>query len=281
MFGHFSELQEKRILSTESKLRMFQLEKSGTGSPQERRSSSSATINFVDPEFEGCDETEDFAFEFNERLDIQSRTADELFDGGKIKLLEQQQPKMHEHFNGVCVETTRRDDMLLEGNDDRRGRGRGRERVYYSSSSRRQKFWRSLSPVRSSSARAIELGHDEKCCSKFSSSFGSSSSSSWYGRWKLTDILLFRNSSDGYAINRKYEKLKKMRSRNEDLIKHSSFGSNRTACVSMSNKKKKDRGDEWQHYKVYQAAAEEMRRKTFLPYRRNIISCMDMDSSVF
>ncbi|WOH13841.1 hypothetical protein DCAR_0933352 [Daucus carota subsp. sativus] len=262
---------------------MFQLEKSGTGSPQERRSSSSATINFVDPEFEGCDETEDFAFEFNERLDIHSRTADELFDGGKIKLLQQQQPKMHEHFNGVCVETTRRDDMLLEGNDDRRGRGRGRERVYYSSSSRRQIFSRSLSPVRSST-RAIELGHDEKCCSKnssFLSSSSSSNSSNWYGRWKLTDILLFRNSSDGYAINRKYEKLKKMRSRNEDLSKNSSLGSNRTACVSMLNKKKKVGGDEWQHYKVYQAAAEEMRRKTFLPYRRNIISCMDMDSSVF
>ncbi|KAL1801884.1 hypothetical protein ACET3Z_030531 [Daucus carota] len=264
---------------------MFEFEKIGTGRPQECRSSSSATINFggkCDPEFEGCDETEDFAFEFNEQLDIHSRTADELFDGGKIKLLEQQQPKMHEHFDVVCVETTRRDDMLLEGNDDRRGRGRGRERIYYSSSSRRQIFSRSLSPVRSSSTRAIELGHDEKCCSKFSSSLSSSSSSSsWYGRWKLTDILLFRNSSDGYAINRKYEKLKKMRSRNEDLSKNSSFGSNRSACVSMSNKKKKDRGDEWQHYKVYQAAAEEMRRKTFLPYRRNIISCMDMDSGVF
>lgn len=270
---------------------MFKFEKKGTESPQcscttissdvydDYRSYNSTTAKFkgnFNNKFEKDEESEDFAFDFNEQLDIQSRTADELFDGGKIKLLEQP-PKIHEHSNVMFVEINRRDDTLLEGNDGRQGR----ERVYYSSSSRRQKLSRSLSPV-SAPIMVSKLDHNEKCCSKLISSLSSSSNSaSWYGRWKLTDILLFRNSSDGYAINRKYDKLKKIRSQNEDVIRNSSFRSTDTACVSMSKKEKKVPSDEWEHYKVYQAAAEEMRRKTFLPYKKSIISCIDMGADVF
>ncbi|KAL8156258.1 uncharacterized protein LOC141721065 [Apium graveolens] len=270
---------------------MFKFEKTGTGSLQcsctsvcsevydEYGSYDSTTAkhdgNFNN-KFEKDGESEDFAFDLNEQLDIQSRTADELFDGGKIKLLEQP-PKIHKHSNVMCVEINRRDDTLLEGNDGRQGR----ERVYYSSSSRRQKLSRSLSPIRAPTM-VSEPDHKEKCCSKLILSLSSSSNSaSWYGRWKLTDMLLFRNSSDGYAINRKYDKLKKVRSQNEDEIKNSSFRSTDTACVSMSNKKKKVHADEWQHYKVYQGTLQEMRRKTFLPYKKSIISCMDMDGGAF
>ncbi|KAK1402587.1 hypothetical protein POM88_002192 [Heracleum sosnowskyi] len=193
---------------------MFKFEKTGTGRPQ--GSEFDGNFNLVEDE-----ESEDFAFDFNRQLDIQSRTADELFDGGKIKLLDQP-PETHEHSNVMCVAVNRRDDALLEGNDGRQGR----ERVYYSSSSRRQKLSRSLSPVRAPT-KVSELDHNEKCCSKLISSLSSSSNSaSW-----------------------KYDKLKKIRSQNEDVIKNSSFRSTHTACVSMSHKKKKVPADEWQHYK--------------------------------
>lgn len=226
----------------------------------------------------------DFAFDFSRQLERPSLSADELFDGGKIKPLKPppgftetrnrndspkspknrlkealsplQKMKDFDPF-AAAMEETRRENSndQLEGTNQRGG-----EKTYNSSnSSIRGKGSRPLSPVNS----------------KQSSFVNSNSTSTWYSKWKLKDLLLFRSASEGHKD--KYAILKK--NQNED-VRNSSFRSTDSGG-SMSSRRGKGRvsAHEW-HYTVNRAAAEEMRRKTFLPYKSGLLGCLGFNIPV-
>lgn len=132
----------------------------------------------------------------------------------------------------------------------------------------------------------MSFGRSNKICSEQfpirednvkDASSSSNSSFGWlYKKWKLKD-LLFRNASEGHETNNKYDALRKIK--NTDL-KNSSSSTN---SVSSRNKKNKDRAilsAHERHYKVNRAAAEEMKKRTYLPYKQNLmIGCMNLDAA--
>ncbi|KAK1402591.1 hypothetical protein POM88_002196 [Heracleum sosnowskyi] len=99
----------------------------------------------------------------------------------------------------------------------------------------------------------------------------SSSSSSWLVKWKLPD-LLFRSASEGHESKKKYEIEGKNMNEN---MKMSSGGSGSNG----GSRKKKERvsGHELNN-KVNRAA--ETRRKTFLPYKQNLMGCKSLDALI-
>ncbi|WOH13838.1 hypothetical protein DCAR_0933349 [Daucus carota subsp. sativus] len=96
----------------------------------------------------------------------------------------------------------------------------------------------------------------------------SSSSASWLVRWKLPD-LLFRSASEGDVTKKKYEAEGKNVNENAKMSRGGSGGGG-----GSRKKKEKVSGHELV-YQVNRAAAAEMRRKTFLPYKQNLMGCMD------
>ncbi|KAL8156259.1 hypothetical protein AgCh_001380 [Apium graveolens] len=102
----------------------------------------------------------------------------------------------------------------------------------------------------------------------------SSSSSSWLIKWKLPD-LLFRSASEGHETKKKYENEGKNVNENVNMSGGGS-GSN------GGSRKKKERasGYELQNKVNRAAAGAEMRRKTFLPYKQNLMGCKTLNSLV-
>ncbi|KAL8097066.1 hypothetical protein AgCh_030240 [Apium graveolens] len=164
-----------------------------------------------------------FVFIPGDRIDlIPVSSADELFDGGKIKPFEPQLQKIIQS---------------------------------------------SLSFGRSNKVHSEPFTTGKEHVKDSSSS--SSLTFSWlHKKWKLKD-LLFRNASEGHETNKKYDFLRKIK---DDDSKNSS-----------RNKKSKEKAPlsaHERHYRVNRAAAEELKRRTYLPYKQNLtIGCMNMDAA--
>lgn len=111
----------------------------------------------------------------------------------------------------------------------------------------------------------------------YTSSFLSaiSFSSKGYKKWKLKDLLLFRSASEGRATGKnpltKYEALSK-REVTED-VKNASFRSTESSVGSSSRRRAQVSAHEL-HYTVNRAVSEEMKRKTFLPYKQGLLGCL-------
>ncbi|KAL8097069.1 hypothetical protein AgCh_030241 [Apium graveolens] len=164
-----------------------------------------------------------FVFIPGDRIDlIPVSSADELFDGGKIKPFEPQLQKIIQS---------------------------------------------SLSFGRSNKVHSEPFTTGKEHVKDSSSS--SSLTFSWlHKKWKLKD-LLFRNASEGHETNKKYDFLRKIK---DDDSKNSS-----------RNKKSKEKAPlsaHERHYRVNRAAAEELKRRTYLPYKQNLtIGCMNIDAA--
>ncbi|KAL4272417.1 hypothetical protein GQ457_13G020070 [Hibiscus cannabinus] len=203
-----------------------------------------------------ADEGDDFAFDFSVDLEKTSRSAEELFDGGKIKPL-----KVDEHDQRS---------PLLSSPKSPREQGRGRERVQdftLRNSSRRAT--RSLSPYRVSDNLWEDDEPHKPTSSKQSSasasalnskpSFSSTSSKSSSRKWRLRDLLLFRSASEGRASDK--DPLRKYSATSFKKAEENKNSGGSTRKVSAHEL----------HYTTNKAVSDNMKKKTFLPYKQGIL----------
>ncbi|XVF36221.1 hypothetical protein REPUB_Repub19eG0039700 [Reevesia pubescens] len=278
-------------------------------------------------------EGDDFAFDFSEALEKTSLSAEELFDGGKIKPLKPPPRLQVEEYNqkSLLLSSPRSPrsplsqgkKMIREAFSPRKKKdrdpfataiesstrnnteqhGRGRERVQdFSSRNSSRRATRSLSPYRVSeypweleeeeNSNWKQQQSDQTTSNKqsslnskpsFPSTSSSSSSSSSKGssrKWRLRDFLLFRSASEGRATDkdpfRKYSSgfFKKP----EDNINKNS-SSRSTDSSSSSGSRRKASAHEL-HYKTNKAASENMKKKTFLPYKQGILGRLAFSPAV-
>ncbi|XP_027160336.1 uncharacterized protein LOC113761515 [Coffea eugenioides] len=265
----------------------------------------------------------EFAFDFSGQLESSSLSADELFDGGKIKPLKppprlqsavadslspksprSPKKKIKEALSprhkmkdfdpfAAALEQTRKQNISTSTRtaitQERPGRNddqvqRGRERTQKPPSIR-QKGTRSLSPFRVSD---LLLDHRENnqqnAKNNSASSFSSSFSWFWYRKWKLKDLLLFRSASEGRAMSKdhlnKYSTLKKNNTEQED-VKNSSFRSTDSVGSSVSSSKRRGQASAHElHYTANRAVSEELRKKTFLPYKQGLLGCLGFNPGI-
>ncbi|KAL7002785.1 hypothetical protein U1Q18_003942 [Sarracenia purpurea var. burkii] len=277
------------------------------------------------PKTKNTDVDSDFEFDFSGQLERTSLSADELFDGGKIKPLKPP-PRLQFTERGLAdspksprspiktnifkealsprhkkndfdpfeaaIEQTRRENYNNQerGNEQKQQQERGRERIYNSSASnlRQKKGTRSLSPFRVRDISESEINCQSsnsttstKPKNPSSSSPSPFSNSAWkgYKKWKLSDFLLFRSASEGRATTGK-DPLKKyslFKQSSED-VKNSSFRS--TDSAGSVSRRRGPVSPHELHYTANRAVSEEMRRKTFLPYKHGLLGCLGFNPAV-
>ncbi|XP_009801010.1 protein gar2-like [Nicotiana sylvestris] len=243
---------------------------------------------------------DDFAFDFSGQLErISFSAADELFDGGKIKPLK---PPPRFQYDGKHTDSPKSPKKLFKEAFSPRHKKKDFDAAALqkqsqtednqnleNSSSSREKGTRSLSPFRVSDLLYDQENNQQnpkKSASVSSSSSSSSSSSTssvssmislWSKKWKLKDLFLFRSSSEGRASSaeqlNKYELLKK--SHQED-VKNSSFRS----TDSVRSRKKGPVSAHELHYTMNRAVSEEMKKKTYLPYKQGLLGCLGFNASM-
>ncbi|VFQ72513.1 unnamed protein product [Cuscuta campestris] len=219
------------------------------------------------------DNGDGFAFDFSGQLEKTSISpADELFEGGKIKPLIPPQGK--ENDSDLFPAAPSRSPEDGDGSSIQRGSENSGKPPARRSNSRR-KSTRSLSPTPFRATQSlidqdepeIEI-QDEKDCS-------SSFLSMWYRKLRLKDLLLFRSASEGRESGRgmmnRYAMLQK-RHLQEDA-KNSSFRSTESVGSTSSRRRGPLSAHEL-HYTLNRAASEEMKRKTFLPYKQGLFGCL-------
>lgn len=189
------------------------------------------------------DQDDDFAFDFSGYLDKPSLiAADELFSGGKIRPLKLKLPP---RLNNLEMQ------VQLESPKS------PRERI-------KKALSLPLSPRKKSddfdpfAAAMEETRRPEKI-----------PSTNWYKKWKLKNLLLFRSASEGHK--EKYALLKKSGKYNKDSKNWSFRSVDNDGGGSVGSRKMS--AHEW-HYKVNRSVAEEMRKKTYLPYKQGFFGCL-------
>ncbi|KAK7362665.1 hypothetical protein VNO77_04784 [Canavalia gladiata] len=246
------------------------------------------------------DHDHDFEFNFSSHLQTPSLSAaDELFDGGKIRPLKPPprlqpspatSPRSKISLGKKTVQEaifpeekrdleldpfaggSREEEEEEEEEEQEEKEKRGRKKVLSSG----RKGSRSLSPLRISD---IVCDSEEKGVSSSTSNtkpffFSSIPFTKGYRKWKLRDFLLFRSASEGRATDkdplRKYVTLSK-KGGDED-VRNSSFRSTESSG-SVSTRRGPVSAHEL-HYTLNRAASEEMKKKTFLPYKQGLLGCL-------
>lgn len=234
------------------------------------------------------DENDDFAFDFSGQLERSSvSAADELFDGGKIKPLKLKPPPRLQ-YEGKPFDSPKSPKKKLKKKEldpfaaaleqsSRTENDRpGRERTQKSTTSSRHKKTRSLSPFRASDLLFDSESKQENTNISSSSSF-SSMITLWYSKWKLKDLFLFRSASEGRATNKDQLNRFLKKTHSKEDAKTSSFRSTGSSVgsssVSSSLRKREVSAHEL-HYTLNRALSEEMKRKTFLPYKNGVLGCL-------
>lgn len=202
----------------------------------------------------------DFAFGYLERHSISA--ADELFDCGKIKPLKPP-PRLHSstdspkspkspksRFKEVLSPRSKKNDFdpFSEALKQTVGEHieRGRERTLENNN--RRKVTRSLSPF-----RVVDHVNNPKNSTD-------QSPPTWYNKWNLKNLLLFRSASEGSVTTRK-DLLKKYM-----MLKKNQTFSFRSTDSGVSMKVSADEIDF--------TVSEEMKRKTNLPYKSGLMGCL-------
>ncbi|KVI06632.1 uncharacterized protein LOC112510295 [Cynara cardunculus var. scolymus] len=227
---------------------------------------SLATVPFAWEEKPGVPKSVyDFAFDVSGELKRDSSAAEDLFHGGVIiKSVEKMKTSMGER---------------------ERGRERGSSSSSSSSaglSSSRSRRTRSLPPVIRGldqapvAANMIPPSSSSSSCTTLSAS-GSGKGSK---KWSFKDLFLFRSASDGRAMDR--DPLKKysaiFRKHDEDL-RNSSMRSDRSGSGSGSKRRGRVSAHEL-HYTVNRAVSNDMKKKTFLPYKQGILGRLAFNPTV-
>lgn len=216
---------------------------------------------------------DDFAFDFSEELERASLSAEELFDGGKIRPLKP--PPALQLGAGVDGNSGRKPPISSPRNRKNVSeQERGRERGFGIPPSRSGRRTRSLSPFRVAELAWEE--EEEQQMNKQHSVISKpttpssliSSSSKGSKKWSFRDFLLFRSASEGRATDRdpfrKYAGL----FRKQDM-KNDSFRSI-DSSGSISRRRGPVSAHEL-HYTMNRAVSEDLKKKTFLPYKQGIL----------
>ncbi|KAI5577112.1 hypothetical protein BDE02_09G092500 [Populus trichocarpa] len=251
-------------------------------------------------------------FDFSGQLERTSLSAEELFDGGKIKPLKPPpgydssvssprsprsprsratKKKEFDPFQAAIEETCRGEVKLQINQQGQAPHQRGRGRSCGSGSSFSgsiRKGSRSLSPLRVSDITFHQEENSQNSNnisstastpkSSYTSSILSAISftSKRYKKWKLKDLLLFRSASEGSRTTScndpltKYSVLSKKEVAED--VKNSSFRS--TDSIGSSRRRSGPISAHEVHYTVNRAVSEEMKRKTFLPYKQGLLGCL-------
>ncbi|KAK6939563.1 Protein of unknown function DUF1645, plant [Dillenia turbinata] len=227
---------------------------------------------------------DDFAFDLSSGLDRAFLSAEELFDGGKIKPLK---PPLGSTFDRCSLRSS--PNSSTSPNSPKQNKGviaqdiRGRQRVSSLSSSRSRRAARSLSPLRVSAYpweeqeehRPQQHSSKSSSTSKPSSSSASPSaitSSASKRKWRLKDFLLFRSASEGRATDK--DPFKKFANKN------SSFRSIDSPSTVNSSRRKGPFSAHELHYTVNKAVSEDLKKKTFLPYKQGILGKLAFNPAV-
>lgn len=272
------------------------------------RHSSTAAVPFDWEETPGTPKhakkvEDDFAFDLARDSETASRTAEELFDGGKIKplklppafqfvddhedgvtnynlkspLLSPRSPRSPKEIIRQVFSPRKRkddDDPFRVAADNARkkveeegGGRRGRAPAMAPSGSRRGT--RSLSPYRVS---VFPWDYeDEKQNTKEPSPNPKTPPSSSKGssrRWRLKDFLLFRSKSESHATEKSsFSKYPSFFRKIQEDVKNSSFRSNDS---SGSSRRKGPVSAHERYYTTNKAAREDLKKKTSLPYKQGI-----------
>ncbi|CAJ1972650.1 unnamed protein product [Sphenostylis stenocarpa] len=211
--------------------------------------SSFEAANKIDDDDDDDDNDKDdysFAFSVSRESDKSSRSAEELFDGGKIKPLNDSRKS--------------RDPLASEER-----RGREKEIVLSSSSNSGRRVARSHSPYRKSWEAEKQQQQQPRSNKDESSVLSSSSSSKGSKRWWLKDLLLFRSASEGRGSSKDPLKKYYKKNGNDEVKGSSSFRS------SDSSRIKGQVSAHELHYAMKKAESEDMKKRTFLPYRQGIL----------
>ncbi|XAR59472.1 hypothetical protein NMG60_11015318 [Bertholletia excelsa] len=227
-------------------------------------------------------EDNDFEFDFSGQLQINEQGG--LNDSTKSPIstkifgdtLSPRRKKKDFDPFAEAIEQTRR-----EVKDENRREERGRlRRDDSSSASLRQKGTRSLSPFRvcdifvdreidQQGSNSSKWGKSKPSHSKASSFSFSNTAWKGYKKWNLKDLLLFRSASEGRASSkdplRKYSLLKK--SADDRMVS----GRRRRGPPASAHEL---------HYTANRAVSEEMKKKTFLPYKQGLLGCLGFNPAV-
>ncbi|KAJ0265326.1 hypothetical protein HA466_0016330 [Hirschfeldia incana] len=237
-------------------------------SPSPSTSSKKRSVSDFDDNFE---------FNFSGQLDKSYfSAADELFDGGKIRPLGPSLPP-------TTVSSPRSSFLEREVSD------RGRDQSPGSSTRYERKGSRSMSPLRVSDIMVDEEEVHESAKMVASNTSNHKSSvflsailfpGRAYKKWKLKDLLLFRSASDGRPVPTK-ESLKRydILTKKEAEERKSSSVRSRESCESspVSRSRRRDGAvisAHEMHYTENRAVSEELKRKTFLPYKQGWLGCL-------
>ncbi|KAI3684764.1 hypothetical protein L6452_33990 [Arctium lappa] len=221
---------------------------------------------FMDSSFE--DDDDDFSFDVSCEFGRDSAApADDLFHGGVIKTVDPAPPG--------------REEKRVE-------RERGRERGFSSSSrlpSSRSRRTRSLSPIGGSDFRQQQQQQQQQqrrqrqqspmvTGTKPTTTTTTTSGSSENGsrKWSFKDLFLFRSASDGRAMDRdplkKYSSI--FRKHDQDF---------RSSIESGSTSKRRGRVSAHElHYNLNRAVSNDLKKKTYLPYKQGILGGLAFNS---
>ncbi|PNT20663.1 hypothetical protein POPTR_009G105400v4 [Populus trichocarpa] len=307
MSSFYRELNDITLSTNSSSTIPFDWEKK-PGTPKSKNQSEDNNKNDGDLD----DYNEDFEFDFSGQLERTSLSAEELFDGGKIKPLKPPpgydssvssprsprsprsratKKKEFDPFQAAIEETCRGEVKLQINQQGQAPHQRGRGRSCGSGSSFSgsiRKGSRSLSPLRVSDITFHQEENSQNSNnisstastpkSSYTSSILSAISftSKRYKKWKLKDLLLFRSASEGSRTTScndpltKYSVLSKKEVAED--VKNSSFRS--TDSIGSSRRRSGPISAHEVHYTVNRAVSEEMKRKTFLPYKQGLLGCL-------
>ncbi|GMI83647.1 hypothetical protein like AT2G15760 [Hibiscus trionum] len=238
---------------------------------------------------------EDFQFDFSGQLETTSLSAEELFDGGKVRPLKPRPgfPEFPGTVSSLKSRAFRNNDFgpfgtaIGKSRTESEAKPRGRDRSsacssLSSSSSDKYKYVhkksRSLSPFRVSNDNTFEqeTSNPKSYVSSILSAFSFSKAKR---NWKLKDLLLFRSASEGRATSnasfRKYDVLSK---KDAEDVNNLSFRS--TESVGSSSRRRGRVSAHELHYTANRAMSEEMRRKTFLPYKQGLLGCLGFNPGI-
>ncbi|CAI9267006.1 unnamed protein product [Lactuca saligna] len=215
------------------------------------RSSCLAAVPFAWEEKPGVPKTsnnlfeDEFSFDVSCHFGRDSVPAEDLFHGGVIKTVDPQ--------------------TRLQEKKEERERGRERGSSYSRLPSSRSRRTRSLSPLGSSDQRREQQLRDTYMMPPISSSSSipsGFSSENGSRKWSFMDLFLFRSASEGRAMDRdpmkKYSAI--FRKHDQD-IRNSGSVSKRKGRVSAHE----------HHYTVNRAVSNDMKKKTYLPYKQGIL----------
>lgn len=258
---------------------------------------------------------DDFAFDVGEEVDRVSLSAEELFDGGVIRPLKPPPPpspqsstkkmirqalsprrkKDRDSFpygstDSTPMESTQKKIRSTDSSQHQRGRIRAPPTL--SSSTRRPS--RSLSPLRVSEfnwaqeeeeqKRQQAAQNDNKQLAAKGSLISSAAAAAFNSckasrKWRLKDFLLFRSASEGRATDK--DPFRKFTTQKNEHVKtaSSSFRSI-DSPASVSSSRRRGPSAHELHYTVNKAVSDDMKKKTFLPYKQGILGRLAFNPAV-